>query len=69
MKLISMLTLAALLATGSAYAADATADSSKATTHAVKTDHHCRNQAKEQKLTGADRKSFIQKCEADAKAK
>ena len=63
-----MLTLAALLATGSAFAADASATSSNATTHAAKGDHHCRDQAKEQKLTGADRKSFIKKCMADAKA-
>jgi len=66
--MISMLTLAALLATGSAFAADATATSSKPTIHATKGDHHCRDQAKEQKLTGADRKSFVKKCMADAKA-
>jgi hypothetical protein len=66
--MISMLTLAALLATSSAFAADATATSSKPTTHAAKSDHHCRDQAKEQKLTGAERKSFVKKCMADAKA-
>jgi hypothetical protein len=63
-----MLTLAALLAAGSTYAADATADSSKATTQAAKGDHHCRDQANEQKLAGAARKSFVKKCMADAKA-
>jgi hypothetical protein len=67
--MISTLTLAALLATGSAFAADATATSSTATTHAAKPDHHCRDQANEQKLAGAARKSFVKKCMADARAK
>jgi len=70
-KNLSILTLAALLATGSAFAADATAttSSSKPTTTAAKPDHHCRDSANEQKLAGAARKSFIKKCVADARAK
>ncbi|HTT97794.1 MAG TPA: PsiF family protein [Rhizomicrobium sp.] len=69
MKMISALTIAALLAGGSAFAADAaaTADAKPAATMA-KGDHHCRDEANEKKLAGAARKSFIKKCVADARA-
>ena len=66
MKTIAMLSIAALLAGGSAFAADAPA----ATTPAAKPmpDHHCRDAANEKKLAGAARKSFIKKCVAEARA-
>jgi hypothetical protein len=71
-KLISTLTLAALLAAGSAMAADATATATppaaKPAAHATPVDHHCRDEANEKKLAGAARKSFVKKCLADAKA-
>lgn len=65
-----MLTLAALLAAGSAFAADApaTAASPAATTTKATHDHHCRDEANSKKLAGAARKSFIKKCLADARA-
>ena len=70
MKVISTLTLAALLASGSAMAADATmtAPAAKPASHATPVDHHCRDGANEKKLAGAARKSFMKKCLADAKA-
>jgi len=63
-----MLTLAALLATGSAFAADATPAATTQTTAAAQPDHHCRDEANSKKLAGAARRSFIKKCLADAKA-
>jgi psiF repeat-containing protein len=67
MKLIPALSLAALLAAGSAFAADAPAAPAPATTKA-QPDHHCRNEANDKKLAGAARKSFIKKCVAESRA-
>jgi hypothetical protein len=70
MKLIPALSIAALLAAGSAFAADAPATApSKPVASSMKGDHHCRDEANEKKLAGAARKSFIKKCVADSKAK
>jgi hypothetical protein len=69
MKLIPALSIAALLAAGSAFAADAPATAqSKPMASASKGDHHCRDEANEKKLAGAARKSFIKKCVADSRA-
>ncbi len=70
MKLVSTLTLAALMAAGSAFAADAPAAATKpaATTSKAAPDHHCRDEANGKKLAGAARKSFMKKCLADARA-
>jgi hypothetical protein len=69
MKLIPALSIAALLAAGSAFAADApAATTSKPVAAMAKGDHHCRDEANEKKLAGAARKSFIKKCVADARA-
>jgi hypothetical protein len=70
MKLIPALSIAALLAAGSAFAADAppATTMSKPVAAAAKGDHHCRDEANEKKLAGAARKSFIKKCVADARA-
>ena len=68
MKTIPLLTLAALLAAGSAFAADATPAASTQTTAAPAPDHHCRDDANAKKLAGAARKSFMKKCLADARA-
>jgi hypothetical protein len=69
-KLLSTLTIAALLAAGSAMAADATAPApaAKPAAHATPVDHHCRDEANDKKLAGAARKSFMKKCLADARA-
>jgi hypothetical protein len=67
-KILSTLTLAALLASGAAFAADAPAAGATASTTAAKPDHHCRDAANDKKLAGAARKSFIKKCVADARA-
>ena len=67
MKLIPALSIAALLATGSAFAADAPA-AAPAMTAKPQPDHHCRNEANDKKLAGAARKSFIKKCVADSRA-
>jgi hypothetical protein len=78
MKMISLLTAAALLVAGSAYAATAAAPAAAAappaTTSApapaqaalAKHDHHCRDEANEKKLAGAARASFVKKCRADS---
>jgi Spy/CpxP family protein refolding chaperone len=72
MKLIKILTAASLLLGGAAFAATAPAAAPAAAAPAAampaKADHHCRDQANEQKLKGAARKSFIKKCRADATA-
>ena len=70
MKLIPALSIAALLAGGSAFAADApaTATSKPVASASAKGDHHCRDEANDTKLAGAARKSFIKKCVADGRA-
>jgi hypothetical protein len=69
MKLIPTLSIAALLAAGSAFAADApaAANSKPAASAPSKGDHHCRDEANGKKLAGAARKSFIKKCVAEAR--
>lgn len=82
MKMISLLTAAALLVAGSAYAAAGTAPAAAAappaTTSApalataaapAKQDHHCRDEANEKKLAGAARAAFVKKCRADSMKK
>ncbi len=82
MKMISLLTAAALLVAGSAYAATGTAPAPAAappaTTSApapataagpAKQDHHCRDEANEKHLAGAARAAFVKKCRADSMKK
>lgn len=71
MKTLSILAIAGLLATGTAFAADSAPTSAKpvATATAAQPDHHCRDDANAKKLSGAARKSFMKKCRADATAK
>jgi hypothetical protein len=80
MKMISLLTAAALLVAGSAYAAAGTAPATAAAppattsapapaTAAAKQDHHCRDEANEKKLAGAARSAFVKKCRADSMKK
>jgi hypothetical protein len=83
MKMISLLTVAALLAAGSAYAATATAPATTGAPQAAtsaparaagqaaaaKQDHHCRDEANEKHLAGAARAAFVKKCRADSMKK
>ncbi len=70
MKLISLLTAASLLMASATFAATAAAPAATpapaATVAPAKHDHHCRDQANEQKLKGAARASFVKKCRADS---
>jgi hypothetical protein len=64
MKLLSAMTLAALLATPAAFAA---ADNTAAAAPAAPAAKHmslkaCNKQADEKKLTGADRTTFVKEC-------
>ena len=73
MKTISLLTAASLLMVGSAFAAASTTAPAPAAAPAAaaapaKHDHHCRDEANEQKLKGAARAAFVKKCRADAMA-
>ena len=73
MKMITLLT-ASLLMAGTAFASAPAAPAATAAPAApaaaapAKHDHHCRDQANEQKLKGAARASFVKKCRADAMA-
>ena len=73
MKLLSTLTVAALMSAGSAFAAStptATAGAT-ATPAAVPAKHegmHCAKEAREKKLTGDAEKTFIKECRAGKKA-
>jgi len=83
MKMISLLTAAALLAAGSANAATAAAPTTTsapraasgapapatAQVTAAKQDNHCRDEANEKKLSGAARTAFVKKCRADSMKK
>jgi psiF repeat len=69
MKLLTSLTLAALLSAGAAYAAStptATPASSATPSAATASKHHsaahCEKQAKEKKLMGDEEKKFIKEC-------
>jgi psiF repeat-containing protein len=71
MKLLSALTLTALLSTTAAFAADNTTGSTAATP-APAAKHMslkaCNKQADEKKLTGADRSAFVKECHGSKKA-
>jgi hypothetical protein len=67
MKLLSALTLTALLATPAAFAADNPAGSSSATPPAKHMSlKACNKQADEKKLTGTDRSAFVKECHGSA---
>ena len=75
MKLLSTLTLAALLTTGAAFAADSkptATPASSATPAAAPAKHHsaahCKKEAEAKKLTGDEAKAFVKSCEAGKKA-
>ncbi len=67
MKLLSALTLTALLSTTAAFAAD---NAGTAATPAPAAKHMslkaCNKQADEKKLTGADRTAFVKECHGSA---
>ncbi|MEO8061813.1 MAG: PsiF family protein [Pseudomonadota bacterium] len=74
MKLLSTLTIAALMASGTAFAATtptATAGAT-ATPVAAPAKHeggmHCAREAKEKKLTGDAEKTFVKECKEGKKA-
>lgn len=73
MKLLSALTLTALLSTTAAFAQDnaGTASSTPASTPAAKhmSLKACNKQADEKKLTGADRSAFVKDCHGGAHKK
>ncbi len=67
MKLLSALTLTALLSASAAFAADAPAAGTAAPAPAAAPAKHmslkaCNKQADEKKLTGADRSAFVKDC-------
>jgi Spy/CpxP family protein refolding chaperone len=65
MKLLSTLTLAALMTAGAAFAATTpTATPAASATPATKHNSamHCEKQAKEKKLTGDEEKKFVKDC-------
>jgi len=69
MKLLSAMTLAALLATPAAFAAaDTTTPAAPAAAPAAKhmSLKACNKQADEKKLTGADRSAFVKECHGSA---
>ena len=70
MKLLSALTLTALLSTTAAFAADNTGTAAATPAPAPAAKHMslkaCNKQADEKKLTGADRSSFVKECHGSA---
>jgi hypothetical protein len=73
MKLLSTLTLAALLSAGSAFAATtptatAGATATPAATPARHEGGHCMKEAKEKKLSGDAEKAFVKECKEAKKA-
>ena len=68
MKLLSALTLTALLSTSAAFAADAPAAGSAAPAKHMSL-KACNKQADEKKLTGADRSAFVKECHGSAAKK
>jgi hypothetical protein len=73
MKLLSTLTVAALMSAGSAFAAStptatAGATATPATVPAKHEGMHCAKEARERKLTGDAEKAFIKECRAGKKA-
>jgi hypothetical protein len=74
MKLLSPLTIAALMTAGSAFAASTPTATAGATATPVSAPArheggmHCAREAKEKKLTGDAQKSFIKECKEGKKA-
>jgi hypothetical protein len=75
MKMISTLTLGALLITGAAFAATTPSGSAPTATPATQAQPaqkhsaaHCEKQAKEKKLTGDAEKEFVKDCREGKKA-
>jgi hypothetical protein len=74
MKLLTSLTLAALMTAGAAFAAATpTATPATSATPAAKpakheASMHCEKQAKEKKLTGDEKDKFVKECKAGNKA-
>jgi ribosomal protein L12E/L44/L45/RPP1/RPP2 len=75
MKILSTLTLGALLITGAAFAATAPTGSAPTATPATQAQPaqkhsaaHCEKQAKEKKLTGDAEKEFVKECREGKKA-
>ena len=67
MKLLSALTLTALLASSAAFAADNPAGTATATPPAKHMSlKACNKQADAKKLTGADRSAFVRECHGSA---
>jgi hypothetical protein len=70
MKLLTTLSLAALMSAGGAYAAS-TPTATPAATVAPAQKHssgaHCEKQAKEKKLTGDEEKKFVKECKEGKK--
>jgi hypothetical protein len=66
MKLLSALTLTALLSTTAAFAADNTTGSAAAPAAKHMSLKACNKQADEKKLTGADRTAFVKECHGSA---
>ena len=62
MKLLSALTLTALLSTTAAFAADNNTGSTAAPAAKHMSLKACNKQADEKKLTGADRSAFVKEC-------
>lgn len=69
MKLLSALTLTALLSTSAAFAADAPAADAGAAPAKHMSLKACNKQADEKKLTGADRSAFVKECHGSAAKK
>ena len=69
MKLLSALTLTALLSTTVAFAQDNAGDASASKAPAAKhmSLKACNKQADEKKLTGTDRQAFVKECHGSAK--
>ena len=69
MKLLSALTLTALLSTTAAFAADNAAPTPAAPAAKHMSLKACNKQADEKKLTGADRTAFVKECHGSAMKK
>ena len=70
MKLLTALSLAALMSAGGAYAAStptATPAATVAPAHKHNSTAHCEKQAREKKLTGDAEKSFVKDCKEGKK--
>ena len=74
MKMLSTLTLAALMSAGAAFAATtptatpATSATPAATPAKHESSSHCDKQAKEKKLTGEAKETFMKECKEGKKA-